>query len=687
MTSHHQVVARRRTLPLAVIASTLFALVLALVAVASGRPALAQAESRSQSQSEGTSAAEAIQVLAVSTETTQQTPSDPNSAVQVAVDVAIPPAIGQLTPVTDNFGVSVNGSLVNNFKVEPLSDAVEVILAIDTSGSMNGRPMADAKAAASAFVDQLPERARVGVIGFGETVDVLQPPGTSRPEVTSGIASLEASGETTLWDALVAAAELADPQSQSYVVLLSDGGDTTSTANQSDAAVAMRSAGVALYAITIDSPEAAAPALASTVDAVGGNVATADNSNELAGLYRDVASRLANRYRLTFSPGGAEAGRIAITVAAPTDDATTADGPGLAYAQTFFDVRTAVESAATGEANLDGQGPARVLNLPERAVLGAVDVQAPGFLGSSLMLPVGAGAAFLALLLLGAMMLNPAVDVRLEAASGADRVTGVGQRLSAMAERVVKRRDQTGRLDRALDAAGINLRPGEFALVAATAVVVVALVVSMLSGFLAGLLVAVIGVGTVAVYLNARAGRRRVKFADQLTDTLTIMTGSLRAGRGLPQAMELVAAEASAPTSDEFRRIVYETRVGRDMTESMAQVAERMQCQDFEWVTRAVDINRELGGDLIEVLENVAETIRSRQRVTRMVNSLSAEGRASGWVMISLPVLMFLFMLWRTPDSAGLMFSHPVGRIMLLVAGGGMVAGYFWIRKLVDLRY
>ncbi len=325
--------------------------------------------------------------------------------------------------------------------------------------------------------------------------------------------------------------------------------------------------------------------------------------------------------------------------------------------------------------------------MTEAVVLGAVDVRVPGVLGSSLMLPIGAAAAFAALLLLGVMMLNPVVDVRLEAASGADRVTGVSRRLAAVAERIVKRRDQSGRLDRALDAAGINLRPGEFLLMVVTAIVIGALVVSVLSGFFAGLMVALLGVGIAAIYLNGRAGKRRANFADQLTDTLTIMTGSLRAGRGLPQAMELVAAEASTPTSDEFRRIVYETRVGRDMTESMAEVAKRMHCQDFEWVTRAVDINRELGGDLIEVLENVADTIRSRQRVSRMVRSLSAEGRASGWVMLSLPVLMYWFMLWRTPDSAGLMLSHPLGRIMMLAAAGGMVAGYFWIRKLVDLRY
>ena len=133
--------------------------------------------------------------------------------------------------------------------------------------------------------------------------------------------------------------------------------------------------------------------------------------------------------------------------------------------------------------------------------------------------------------------------------------------------------------------------------------------------------------------------------------------------------------------------ISFESRVGRDLTESMLGVAARMKNQDLEWVTRAVDINRELGGDLTEMLDNVADTIRDRRRVARQVQALSAEGRASGWVLLALPVLMFLFLWWRTPDNVDLMVTEPVGRFMLGLAGAGMLVGFLWIRKLVDLKY
>lgn len=116
-------------------------------------------------------------------------------------------------------------------------------------------------------------------------------------------------------------------------------------------------------------------------------------------------------------------------------------------------------------------------------------------------------------------------------------------------------------------------------------------------------------------------------------------------------------------------------------------VAYRMKSQDFEWVARAIAINRELGGDLTEVLRNVSNTIRERRRVARMVRALSAEGRASGWVLLALPVVMFFFLWWRTPENVGLLADTGLGRVMLGIAGLGMVVGYLWIRKLVDLKY
>jgi len=596
---------------------------------------------------------------------------------EVIMDVAVPGVIGDLPlPLADNFGIALRGTLLDVEDVTPLTTPVDVIVAIDTSSSMRGAPLRDAKLAAINFIDQLPPEARVGVIGFGEIVDVLSTPSTDRNEALAQIDALEAVGQTPLWEALVQSAQIAattiGQDGQAYVVLLADGDNSTEGVTQADAIRELVESDVALYAIAVRSAESNGDQLREVAEEVGGIFTTAETTEELESLYENIAARLASRYQLTFQSDNAAGGNLVVSVAQGTAVATT---------------RTTLQGFGTPAASEEPDGPARVLNVPEEATLGAVSAPNPGLLGQPLMLPIGAAAVFLSLLFLGLLVANPAIDVRLDTASGADRIAGVNSRLSSIADRFVARRDQEGELDKALDAAGLHLRPGEFVLISIVVVVLLSAAGWLLGGALLGVLLGGLGAVGVLIYLNRRAQKQRNRFADQLTDTLSILIGSLRAGRGLPQAIELVAEEAPSPTAEQFRRVVFETQVGRDMTESMMGVAQRMKSQDFEWVARAVAINRELGGDLTEVLRNVGNTIRERRRVARMVRALSAEGRASGWVLLALPVLMFLFLWWRTPENVGLLTETGLGRTMLLIAGLGMVVGYFWIRKLVDLKY
>jgi tight adherence protein B len=632
------------------------------------------------------------------------------SGDKIEVDVAIPASIGDFAPTASDFGLVVDRRLVNNFEVALMSSAVDVVVVIDTSGSMNANGALDrAKSAARSFVNRLPEETAVGVIGFGETATVYADPGLDRSVTLAAFDALSAEGETALWSALDLAADTLGDRSVAsssstgsapgYVVLLSDGGNTVPSGSQAQSVDRLDEAGVGLYAIAIDTAESDHDALRQTVDAVGGNLALTADTAELDLLYAEIAERLSARYRITFpDPLGAADGngredqKVLVSVKV---------GDSVAMAQTVLAGSGAgaggnegaeanpgsdPDLGANGELSSAPAGPAQVLNADDTR-LGAVAPVVPGMLGRAVMLPVGIGAMFLALLIAGFVLFAPSVSVSLTTANTADRVVGFNQRLAGAVDRVIDRRDSEGELDRALDVAGISLRPGEFTLVALAVIVVPSMLFWLVAGLVGAVVVALVAAAGVYLYVSSRADRRRQKFAAQLTDTLGIMTGSLRAGRGLPQAIELVAAEAPDPTADQFRRILFETRVGRDTTDAMMGVAKRMRSQDFEWVTKAVAINRELGGDLTEVLDNVADTIRDRQRIARMVRSLSAEGRASGWVLLSLPIVMFLFVLWRTPDNAALMFTTGLGRIMLLIGLAGMVVGYLWIRKLVDLKY
>ena len=108
-----------------------------------------------------------------------------------------------------------------------------------------------------------------------------------------------------------------------------------------------------------------------------------------------------------------------------------------------------------------------------------------------------------------------------------------------------------------------------------------------------------------------------------------VLASSLRAGHGIQRGLSAVAEESESPTNEEFTRVVAETRIGRDLVDALEGVAERLGNEDFDWVVRAVAINRELGGNLSEVLDNVANTIRERNQLRRQVQALSAEGRLS----------------------------------------------------------
>jgi tight adherence protein B len=591
----------------------------------------------------------------------------------VTLIVAVPLSIGQLAPTADNFGI-VDGGQLMDFEVRPVTNAVDTIIVIDTSDSMRGAPLEAAKRAASTFIDQLPERSRVGVVGFGETVTIHHEPSEDRAAARDAVASLATSGETALWDGLVTAADLVAESDEPFVVVLSDGENTVGTATQDDATARLRSVDATLYAVGIESSETDLVALEASVDAVGGQYFDTTDLTELEALYADIAGRLANRYELVYDTSREDNREVRVSVAVGDSALATATatvGAGGRVEDSLGDT---------------GETP-RTINIPDDARLGIVPSPSPGMVGGANGLWIGAGLLFLAFAVIGTLMTLPSTHVRLDAATGADRVAGVGGRVTGVADRLIANRDSEGTLDKALDAAGLNLRAGEYLVICAAAVVGVSLLFAAVGGAIVGVILgAAAGLAAMA-YLSIRAGRRRTQFADQLVDTLGIMIGSLRAGRGLPQAIELVSQEAPTPTSEQFQRVIFETRVGRDMTRSLLDVADRMHNRDFEWVARAIDINRELGGNLTETLANVADTIRDRRRVARQVQALSAEGRASGWVMLALPFVMYLFTLWRTPDSALLLFTHPVGRILLGIGMVGMVIGYFWIRRLVNLKY
>lgn len=214
----------------------------------------------------------------------------------------------------------------------------------------------------------------------------------------------------------------------------------------------------------------------------------------------------------------------------------------------------------------------------------------------------------------------------------------------------------------------------------------VALGVVVRHSILLGLALAVMIPVGVKMWLRIRAGQRRRRFNSQLETMLQMLASSLRAGQSFQQALASCARDAEAPMSDELTRVVNEHRIGRDIVEAMEDTADRMECEDFVWLAEAVETTRESGGNLNEVVDRVAQTIRDRTEIREKVHAFASEGRFSSYILMSLPVFVGVMYSFISPGYLDPLFATGVGRLMLGCSAVMYVVSYFWMRAIVQVK-
>ncbi len=231
------------------------------------------------------------------------------------------------------------------------------------------------------------------------------------------------------------------------------------------------------------------------------------------------------------------------------------------------------------------------------------------------------------------------------------------------------------------------MRPAEFVVLSAISVVVGFAVGYALVGIIGAIVGAIIVLGLVRLYTSRKAEKRKEAFGEQLPDTLHLMAGSLRAGFGLLQAIEVVAGESPSPTSEEFQRVKVEVHLGRNMDEALHAMAARVGSEDFEWVSEAIQIHREVGGDIAEIIDSVNATIRARNQIRRRIRSLSAEGRISAVILVVLPFALGAFIAIVNPTYLNELTGSALGRFLIAFGAVAMVVGVFWIRRIIKLDF
>lgn len=185
--------------------------------------------------------------------------------------------------------------------------------------------------------------------------------------------------------------------------------------------------------------------------------------------------------------------------------------------------------------------------------------------------------------------------------------------------------------------------------------------------------------------LNRRIKVRRQKFVHQLGDSLIMVANALRAGFSFLQAMELTAREMDDPLGTEFQKLINEMNVGSTLETALGNMCRRMESSDFDLVATAVLIQRQVGGNLSQILDTISETIRESVRMKAEILTLTAQGRFSGLILLSLPFLLCGFIMIFNPGYLQPMISSPLGRLALVAGIISETIGYFIIRRIVDI--
>ncbi len=572
----------------------------------------------------------------------------------------------------DAIALTENGLPIQHIEVEPLSTTgvdVDVVLAIDTSGSMKGEPIASAVAAALKFTTSLPEDVSIGIVTFSDAARVLVNQTEDHSNALAALGDLQAHGETALYDGVALAARRFKGDAQHNLILLSDGADTASKASLDQAARAVKQAGASVFAVGLTSGEFDESALRRLSERGGGRYSPSGTA-DLSSVYRDFAAELSNQYVIGYESEYTHGGEVTFAVGtAGARDSALALVPKLQVPARPEQVRT----QPAPDPLLEGQ--------------------------TGLMIVIG--VCFVAIFLLLVMLLGSGARKKRDReltrrtaagprpASSSESSSGsrwVPEPFVQVAETVGDIGGFTAKLERKIERAGASLRTGEFLLSIVGAAMVGALIGSLLLDSLVfSLLIGIVTATGPFIWLGLAVRRRSTALHDQLADILMILASSLRAGHSFFQALDMVAKEIGEPGATEFGRVIAEVRLGRPLDDAMNALADRIGSDDFKWALLAVNIQREVGGNLAEVLDTVADTIRDRDTIRRQIDVLTAEGRLSVGILTALPIGVAIYMAWVNPTYIGLLFETGLGLLMTTVASCLLAVGVVWMRKVVKI--
>ena len=568
--------------------------------------------------------------------------------------------------------VEENGRPVTGFTARNLGRAKAVVLAVDDSQSMRGRPLADAVAAARSFVDAKPAADAIAVEEFGPTPVLLSGLSTATIDADAALRNLAPAPKpgTALYDAIEAAARQLDGSALGarVLIVLTDGRDVSSSASLAEAIAAARSADVGIYAIGIEGVGFDPGALRQLASATGGRYYGAASTSALAGAYSSIAARLGHTWRLSYVTAARPGDSLAVRITVP--------GAGSASRSLTVPVGVGDVGSASGPSKLVPQAAYRPGGVLALAVL------------------VGLLVIVAVLVLLGRRR-GVWLRSRLAAHTGGARRARRSheQRFAGFAllisgtERALGHLRPWQSVQRILDRGNTPLRAAELFYISAGSGVVLGLFAAVAAASPLVILVAMAAGALVPLgVVWQRMQRRLGAFETQLPDLLITIAASLKAGHSFKQGLQAVVDEGQPPASVEVKRVLTESGLGRPLDDSLAEMAGRLGSKNFEFAITAVTIQRQVGGSLASLFDMVADTVRQRQQFARKIRSLTAMGKMSAYTLIGLP--FFLMGAISVLNSGYLhpLFHTSAGHMLLIVGVVMMMVGSAILKKIVSFK-
>jgi tight adherence protein B len=546
-------------------------------------------------------------------------------------------------------------------------DRFGVVLAIDTSWSMRGRPLRGAIAAARAFLDHRNPRQPVALVTFGGDVSVAQPFTTSAMALERALTAITLSGGgSRVLDAGAQAISLLRGARipSGSVVLLTDGADRGSRRTASAVAGAAQVANARVFAVGLRSASDDFGALNLLAASTAGEFSTATSVQDLARVYRRLGSVLSNQYLVQYR---------------------SAAGP---HATVRVEVRVA---------GLDGVARARYITPALDRAARAPFHHAPSerFWGSHAA-PLAASIVVAALLALAIwVLLRPRrgslrdrLAAYVSAASSGEEgrpATLTGRRALASATRSLNRRAWWVSLQEKFDVGRIPIPPERALMWTGAATMLTLLAAALVAGPI-GVVAALLVPVAAHLLIERRVAKQRSLFAEQLPDNLQVIASAMRAGHSFVGALQVVVEEAPEPTRAELTQVIADERLGVPLEEAFATAVRRMQSQDLEQVAVVAALQRETGGNTAEVLDRVNETMRERVALRRLVSTLTAQGRMSRWVLTGIPIVLLLLLTSISPAYMHPLYSTAIGKALLLAAAVMVIAGSLVIKRIVNIK-